>query len=115
MLHPGLAKKVTIHLNEDTASTQDFLYTDIFSFLLTHGVAGATLIRPSAGFGSSHRVHQQEGGHDAASHMPVRIEFIDTPEKVASVMPELCDLLTDGMIEAQDTMVYKSARREPHL
>ena len=43
--------------------------------------------------------------------MPVRIEFIESPEKVASFMPELCALLSDGLIEAQDTIIYKSAAR----
>lgn len=115
MLTPGLATKVTIHLNEDTASTQDFLYNDIFSFLLSRGVAGASMTRPAAGFGSHHRVHQKEGEPGASDHMPVRIEFIDSPEKVTSLMPDLCEMLSDGLIEAHDTMIYKAARREPGL
>ena len=109
MLQPGEAKKVTIHLNEDTASRQDFLYNEILSFLYTRGVAGASLLRPSAGFGTHRRLHQSDYGHDAAEHMPVRIEFIDTPERVADLMPGLCELLSDGLIEAHDTTIYKSA------
>lgn len=107
MLHPGLAKKVTIHLNEDTSAQRDFLYNEIFSFLYARGVAGASLLRPAAGFGSHHRVHQHDAG--AAQHMPVRIEFVESSEKVESLMPELCDLLSDGLIEAHDTIIYKSA------
>jgi uncharacterized protein len=109
MLRPGLAKKVTIHLNEDTASTRDFLYNEIFSFLYERGVAGATLLRPDAGFGAHHRLHESDHGRAAAEHMPVRIEFIDTPEVVADLMPALCELLSDGLIEAQDTTIYKGA------
>jgi uncharacterized protein len=112
MLRPGLAKKVTIHLNEDTASKSDFLYTEIFSFLFDRGVAGASLIRPEAGFGSHHRVHDSELGHGAGDHMPVRIEFIESAERVARLMPDLCDLLSDGLIEAHDTMIYKAAARQ---
>src|SRR3954471_21440485 len=78
MLQAGISKKVTIHLNEDTASKQDFLYNEIFSFLRERGVAGASLIRPEAGFGSHHQVHRKEFGHAAREHMPVRIEFIDS-------------------------------------
>jgi len=109
MLHSGLAKKVTIHLNEDTASKLDFLYNEILSFLYQRGVAGASLLRPDAGFGSHHRLHQSEHGYSAAEHMPVRIEFIESPERVAALMPDLCELLSDGLIEAHDTIVYKSA------
>lgn len=108
MLQPGLAKKVTIHLNEDTAAKRDFLYNEIFSFLYQRGVAGATLIRPDAGFGSHHRIHESEHGHAAGEHMPVRIEFVESPECVASLMQDLCELLSDGLIEAHDTTVYKS-------
>jgi uncharacterized protein len=109
MLHPGPAKKVTIHLNEDTAAKLDFLYTEIFSFLFARGVAGASLVRPHAGFGSHHRMHQAELGSGSSEHMPVRIEFIESPETVADLMPDLCELLSDGLIEAHDTTVYKSA------
>ena len=111
MLHPGLAKKVTIHLNEDTVSTLDFLYNEIFSFLFERGVAGASLLRPTAGFGSHHRLHETDHGHLAGEHMPVRIEFVESPERVAALMPDLCELLSDGLIEAHDTFVYKSAAR----
>jgi PII-like signaling protein len=108
MLLPGPAKKVTLHLNEDTSAKHDFLYNEIFAFLLEKGVAGASLVRPDAGFGSHHRVHQIEHGPGDSDHMPVRIEFVESHEKVASLMPELCSLLSDGLIEAHDTIVYKA-------
>jgi PII-like signaling protein len=108
MLHPGPARKVTIHLNEDTAASRDYLYNEIFSFLFARGVAGATLVRPDAGFGSHHRVHQTDLGPAAREHMPVRIEFIESSDKVSSLMPDLCALLSDGLIEAHDTMIYKA-------
>jgi hypothetical protein len=109
MLRLGPAKKVTIHLNEDTSAKLDFLYNEIFSFLYERGVAGASLIRPHAGFGSHHRVHQAERGHTAGEHMPVRIEFIEAADRVDALMPDLCALLSDGLIEAHDTFIYKSA------
>jgi hypothetical protein len=108
MLLPGPAKKVTIHLNEDTAAKRDYLYNEIFAFLFERGVAGANLLRPDAGFGSHHRVHQADPGGGRSTHMPVRIEFIESPDKVASLMPDLCALLSDGLIEAHDTTIYKS-------
>ena len=50
MLALGPAKKVTIHLNEDTSSRSDFLSHEILSLLLKQGVAGASVLRPEAGF-----------------------------------------------------------------
>lgn len=112
MLAQGLAKKITIHLNEDTSARHDFLYTEIFAFLRERGVAGATLIRPAAGFGSHHRMHSKEGGHATREHLPVRIEFIETALAADALLPSLCELITDGLIEAHDTTVIKSAVRE---
>jgi uncharacterized protein len=109
VLVPGPAKKVTIHLNEDTSSRSDYLSREILSLLLKQGVAGATVMRPEAGFGSHHRIHSQEGGIDTAQHMPLRIEFIDSEQNVQMLMPLLQEIVTDGLIESQDTVILKAA------
>jgi PII-like signaling protein len=113
MLSVGPARKVTIHLNEDTSSSTDFLYRDIFAFLLNAGVSGATLIRPEAGFGSHHRAHVQHGESVQREHLPVRVEFIESVERVQALLPELCRLTTDGLIEVHDTTIVKLASEEP--
>lgn len=112
MLVPGPAKKVTIHLNEDTISNKDFLSNAILSLLFKQGVAGATLVRPAAGFGSHHRLHTLGGGIDADQHMPVRIEFIESKANVDAILPLLENLVVDGLIEAHDTTILKSAVAE---
>lgn len=109
MLVPGPAKKVTIHLNEDTSSQSDYLSHEILSLLLKQGVAGATVMRPEAGFGSHHLIHSQEGGVDTAQHMPLRIEFIDTEQNIQMLLPVLREIVTDGLIESQDTVILKAA------
>ena len=112
MLAPGIARKVPIHLNEDTAADRDFLVREIFSFLFAQGVAGATLMRPQAGFGSHHRMHASDGDAATRTHLPVQIEFVEAVEKVEALMPALCELVTDGLIEAHDTMVIKAASHQ---
>jgi uncharacterized protein len=109
VLVPGPAKKVTIHLNEDTISRNDYLSREILELLLQRGVAGATLLRPEAGFGSHHRIHANDGGIDADHHMPLRIEFIDTEQNINTLLPLLRELVTDGLIEAQDTVILQAA------
>jgi hypothetical protein len=112
VLVPGPAKKIIIHVNEDTSARHDFLYKEILALLLDRGVAGATLLYPQAGFGSHHTMHIQGGGIDSDSHLPVRIEFIETAEKVEALLPALYELITDGLIESQDTIILKAALRE---
>jgi PII-like signaling protein len=111
MLSPGAAKKVIIHLNEDTSSDRDFLYSEIFTFLFERGISGASMIRPYAGFGSHHRVHTAGAGSVEGEHLPVRIEFLESTEVVDSIMAALCDLVTDGVVEVQATTIVKAASR----
>ena len=44
-------------------------------------------------------------------HLPVRIEFVDAPEKVDEVLPTLYEMVSDGLIEVQDTNVVKNVRK----
>jgi len=114
MLTPGPAKKVTIHLNEDTTAHDDFLYRQIFAFLFDRGVAGATLSRAHAGFGAHHQTHTAGAFGAIGEHLPVRIEFIETAEHVDALLAPLCDLVTDGLVEVHDTTVVKAAAGRGH-
>jgi PII-like signaling protein len=113
MLSVGPAKKVTVHLNDDTVGQNDYIYSEVFSLLYSHGVSGATLIRPDASFGSHHHIHSQRlANRGEERHLPVRIEFIEAEEKVAILLPLLKAIVTDGLIEVQDTLIYHSAQGE---
>jgi len=50
---------------------------------------------------------------ELADDLPIRIEFIETAEKVEDVLPTLYDMVNDGLIEVQDTHVVKLARKSP--
>src|SRR5438105_15408491 len=100
MLSKGAAKKVTIYVNEDTQHHLGPLYESILTFLMTHGVAGATATRALAGFGAHHVLHTPKI-EVLAEHLPIRIEFIDTPEKVEQLLPGLYEMVTDGLIDVQ--------------
>jgi PII-like signaling protein len=115
MLATGPALKITIHLNDDISSNTDFLYKEILNFLYEHGVSGATVIRPHASFGSHRHLHTAGAGGIEGEHLPVRIEFIESKQKVESVLSDLCELVTDGVIEASDTAILKVANRDSTL
>ncbi|HTP35371.1 MAG TPA: DUF190 domain-containing protein [Candidatus Acidoferrales bacterium] len=111
MLQKGAAKKVTIYLNEDTQHHFGSLTDAVLTFLLHKGIAGATATRAMAGFGA-HRVMHTTKIEVLTEHLPVRIEFIDSAEKVNDLMPTLYEMVTDGVIEVQDTQVVKVANKE---
>jgi PII-like signaling protein len=110
MLTKGPAQKVTIFLNEDTQHHLTALHDSIMTFLMHKGVAGATATRAYAGFGS-HQVLHTPDVDVLAQHLPIRIEFIDAKEKVDEVLPTLYEMVSDGLIEVQDTTVVKLARK----
>ena len=111
MLQKGTAKKVTIFVNEDTQHHFGSLCDSILTFLLHKGVSGATATRAMAGFGA-HQVMHTTKIEVLTEHLPIRIEFIETAAKVDELMPTLYDMVTDGVIEVQDTQVVKVASKE---
>ena len=111
MLEKGAAKKVTIYVNEDTQHHLGPLYESILTFLLHKAVAGATAARALAGFGAHHVMHTTKI-ELLSQHLPVRIEFIESAEKVDELLPALYDLVTDGLIEVQATEIVKAVNRD---
>src|SRR5581483_10294088 len=113
MLTTGPAKKVTIFINETAQYHMQPLHDAILTYLMHKGVSGATATRAFAGFGSHQRLHTPE--IEVLSYdLPIRIEFVETTAKLDEVMPTLYEMVSDGLIEVQDTTVIKHVRKAPH-
>jgi PII-like signaling protein len=110
MLAKGPAKKVTIFLNEDAPHHKTPLHDAVMTFLLHKGISGATATRAFSGFGAHQALHTP-AVEVLAEHLPIRIEFVETAEKVEEVLPTLYEMVCDGLIEVQDTTVIKHARQ----
>ena len=110
MLSKGPAKKVTIFINEDTQHGMGALHESIMAFLMHKGVSGATATRAYSGFGSHQQLHTPNI-EVMAYHLPIRIEFVETAEKVDEVLPTLYEMVSDGLIEIHDTTVVKLTRK----
>jgi PII-like signaling protein len=111
MLSKGPAKKVCIYINEDTRHNLTPLYEAILSYLMHKGVAGATAYNALAGFGAHQKMHTAQV-ELLSEHLPIRVEFLESAEKVEEVLPTLYEMVTDGVIEVQDTTVVKSVMRQ---
>jgi PII-like signaling protein len=107
MLESGPAKKVTVYVNEDARHHSTPLYEAVLTFLLHKGVTGATASKALAGFGSHHQVHTPKV-ELLAEHLPIRVEFVESAAKVQEILPGLHDLVTDGLVEVQDTTVVRT-------
>src|ERR1041385_3787453 len=111
MLAKGPAKKVTIYVNEDSRHHLGPLYESILTFLMHRGISGATASKATAGFGA-HKVLHTPKIEVLAEHLPVRIEFVESAERVDDLLPALYDMVNDGLIEVQDTVVVRNAWKD---
>jgi PII-like signaling protein len=109
MLKSGPAKKVSIYVGEDQQYHNRALYAAILDFLFYRGVSGASVVRGIAGFGADHKMHTARILR-LTENLPVRVEFIESPEKLEEILPKLHEMVGTGLIEVQDTTVLMPAR-----
>jgi PII-like signaling protein len=109
VLNPGKAIKVTIYLSEGATHHGVPVYSSILDFLFYRGVAGATVTKGIAGFGADHHMHSASTV-EISNHLPLKVEFIETHEKVEALLGKLEELAGTGLIEVQETTVAKPAQ-----
>jgi PII-like signaling protein len=109
MLKAGKAVKVSIYLSEGSTHHGMSIYSSVLDFLFFRGVSGATVLKGVAGFGADHHFHTSSTV-EISDHLPLKIEFIETREKVDELLGKLEELVGSGMIELQETIVAKPAQ-----
>jgi PII-like signaling protein len=114
VLTSGPAKKVAIYVAEDQQYHGSAAYVAILDFLFFRAVSGATVTRGIAGFGSDHQMHTTRLV-DLATRLPVKVEFIETAQKVEELLPKLQTMVGSGLIEMHDTTIVKPSetKKEP--
>lgn len=108
MLEAGDALKVSIYLSEGATYRGLPVHASILDFLFYRGVAGATVLKGIAGFGADHRIHTASTV-EISDRLPLKIEFIETRQKVEELLGKLEEMCGAGMIEVQETTVVKAA------
>jgi PII-like signaling protein len=111
MLTAGPGKKVGIYVAEDQQYHGTSAYAAILDFLFFRGVSGATVTRAIAGFGADHHM-QTTKLVDLSVHLPVKIEFVETAEKIDELLPKLQAMAGTGLIEMHDTTIVKPAEKK---
>jgi uncharacterized protein len=106
MLVTGPAKKVIVYVVEGQTYHGVACHAAILDYLFFRGISDATVTRGMAGFGTDHKLHTSRLVQ-VSDQMPVKIEFIETAEKVEQVLPKLTEIASHGLIEVHDTMVIR--------
>lgn len=106
MLNTGPAKKVTVYVMEGQTYHGTACYAAILDYLFFRGISDATVVRGVAGFGTDHKLHTSRLV-DLSDQMPIKIEFIESPDRVQEVLPKLTEMACHGIIEVHDTTVIR--------
>jgi PII-like signaling protein len=109
MLSAGKAMKVSIYLSEGSKHHGVPTYSSILDFLFYRGVSGATVLKGIAGFGADHHMHAASIV-EISDNLPLKIEFIESREKVNELLGKLEEMAGTGMIEVQETTLAKPAQ-----
>src|SRR5689334_10039132 len=93
----GAAKRVRVYVKESDLIGRKPAPHALLEFLARERAAGATLLRGTAGFGSSGHI-DDDAMPELAPHLPVIIEWIDAPDRVARLLPRVKEMVGGGLI-----------------
>jgi hypothetical protein len=98
----GILLRVFIGESDKIASKP--LYEAIVQKVRELGLAGATVLRGSEGFGANSVVHRA-GLLEMSTDLPIVIEIVDTQEKIKLIVPHLEQMVQEGMITMEYVMI----------
>ncbi len=106
MVMSGPAKRLTIYVDEIDKLKGKPVYEAILDFLYTNGISGASVFRGVAGFGGDGVVHRAKI-LELSDNLPLKIEVVETAEKLDPILPDLLKMVGKGLIEVRDTTILK--------
>lgn len=106
----GEGKLLRIFVGESDTWHGKPLYQAIVERVRVEGLAGATVIRGIEGFGADSRIHTSRILR-LSEDLPVVIEIVDTEERIASILPLLDEMVSEGLVtlERVEIIAYRSA------
>ncbi|RME24671.1 MAG: DUF190 domain-containing protein [Candidatus Zixiibacteriota bacterium] len=109
----GEGQLLRIFIGEDDRWEGKPLYEAIALKAREAGIAGATVLRGFLGFGASSHLHSAKVLR-LSDDLPVVVEIVDKSEKIQAILPQLDEMVTDGMItlERVNIIAYRSNRKE---
>ena len=102
----GPAKRVTVFIGESDRWHHKPLHTALVEMLREQGCAGATVTTGIEGFGADSRIHTASILR-LSEDLPVILTFIDTAERVESVLPKIDKMVGGGLVTVEDVHVRR--------
>jgi PII-like signaling protein len=106
---PKEAQLLRIFVGENDKHAGRPLYEAIVDEARRQGMAGATVLRGTLGFGAHSRIHTAKILR-LSEELPMVVEIVDKPEQIAQFLPTLDGMITEGLVtlEKVQVLVYRA-------
>ena len=111
---PEKAQRLTIYIGESDRWHGKPLHEAIVLKARELHLAGATVLRGPMGFGADSRIHTAKILR-LSQDLPILIEIIDSPEKIAGLRPHLNQMISGGLVTLEDVgvLIYSPSGTKP--
>jgi uncharacterized protein len=110
MLKTGPAKKLTIYVDETEKLHGKPVYEVVLDILAQRKIAGASVFRGLAGYGSHGKLHTAKI-LELSTTLPVKIEVVESEEMISVILAEISSVVEKGLIEVSDTNIIKCYKK----
>ena len=104
----GAALRLTVMVGESDTVGHRPVYTEIVHRAHAAGLIGASVFRGIEGYGTTGLVHTTRL-LDLSEDLPVSVVIVDTAERIEAFLPELEELVGDGLVLLEDVRVVHHA------
>ncbi len=108
----GHQKRLTIFIGESDHHGHTPLATEIVVRAHRTGMAGASVFRGVEGYGASNHIHTTRM-LSLSDDLPMAVVIVDTPERIEGFLPQLDELVSEGLVIIDDVEVVKYVGRPP--
>ncbi|MEU5001907.1 DUF190 domain-containing protein [Streptomyces sp. NPDC021622] len=106
----GRALRVTVFIGETDLWHRKPVYSEIVHRARKAGLAGASVFRGIEGFGASSLIHTQRL-LSLSEDLPVAVVIVDDEDKLRAFLPQLDELVTEGLVILDDCEVIRYVGR----
>ena len=106
----GGALRLTVFVGENDTWRHRPLYSEIVHRAHAAGLAGASVFRGVEGFGASSLIHTSRL-LSLSEDLPVAVVIVDVPDRVEAFLPQLDELVTDGLVVLDECRVLSYGSR----
>jgi PII-like signaling protein len=108
---PSEAELLRVFIGEGDKYHGRPLYEVIVEEARRRGLAGATVLRGTLGFGANSRIHTAKILR-LSEDLPMVVEIVDEPAKIEAFLPDLSALIEEGLVtlEKVRVLVYRHNR-----